>query len=62
MAEKLLLITLKGLVLRGLYVIIFQPRKTKPMLYEEVFFNSAMRGKAEQNNKYGKFKRLKKET
>ena len=31
------IITLKGLVLRGLYAKYIQPRKTKPMLYEEVF-------------------------
>ena len=43
-------ITLKGLVLRGLCAKYIQPRKTKPVLYEEVFFNSAMRGKAEQLN------------
>ena len=43
-------ITLKGLVLRGLCTKYIQPRKTKPVLYEEVFFNSAMSGKAELNN------------
>ena len=32
MAEKLLLITVKGLVLRGLCAMFFQPRKTKPVL------------------------------
>ena len=34
MDEKLLLITLKGLVLRGLCANNIQPRKTKPMLYD----------------------------
>ena len=35
-ALALLQITLKGLVLRGLCAKYFQPRKTKPMLYDEV--------------------------
>ena len=46
--------------MRGLCAKYIQPRKTKQMLYEEVFFNSAMRGEAELNNNMENLKYLKK--
>jgi len=46
--QSALPLTLKGLVLRGLYVIIFQPRKTKPVL-STVIFSKAMAKMAKAN-------------